>query len=371
MSFLSNFLATNTSDERQEETNEPNTRSRAAARHALALAVRADRSRSPAHPTMATPEQLAAIREELRAELRREIRAETTATAAAIPDAIRRKPEIPQFDREHIDVWIRRTEHAFIRALITSPQEKFAFLEAKFPCSFNPRINEFLWGDATATRYNEFLQYLRDEYGPTKQQKASVFIEGFKRDGRKPSQYAAALDEKTKGVTLDDIKKEMLIREMPVETRRMLQERIEGLSFQEAAKIADSYFDKDGRPRFQTTSINMIQDTEVETEVTDGINAINNRPTQKGWHAQTATKQHAKTTPTKEWHAQTGASPKGWHAQTAASQKGWHAQTARKQKAWTQTNPDVCVYHERFGEKAQKCEVHCKFHPGNGSAGAK
>ena len=53
--------------------------------------------------------------------------------------------------------------------------------------------------------------HLRREQAPSKQQKASVFIDGFKRDGQKPSQYAAALEEKTKGVTLEDIKKGLYI----------------------------------------------------------------------------------------------------------------------------------------------------------------
>ena len=51
-------------------------------------------------------------------------------------------------------------------------------------------------------------------------------------------QYVAALVEKTKDLTLDDIRKEMLVREMPVENRRMLQERIEGDSLEDAAKAA-------------------------------------------------------------------------------------------------------------------------------------
>ena len=61
---------------------------------------------------MATEEQLAAIRDQLRAEMRAEVRNESVAAAAATPDAIKRKPEIPQFDKENVEVWIRRTENA-------------------------------------------------------------------------------------------------------------------------------------------------------------------------------------------------------------------------------------------------------------------
>ena len=62
-----------------------------------------------ARNNMATPEQLAAIRDELRNEIRAEFRNETAAAAAQIPDAIRRKPDIPSFDKHHVEIWLKRT----------------------------------------------------------------------------------------------------------------------------------------------------------------------------------------------------------------------------------------------------------------------
>ena len=57
-----------------------------------------------ARNNMATAEQLAAIRDELRNEIRAEFRNETAAAAAQIPDAIRRKPDIPAFDKHHVEI---------------------------------------------------------------------------------------------------------------------------------------------------------------------------------------------------------------------------------------------------------------------------
>ena len=316
-------------------------------------------------PTMATPEQLALIREELRNELRTEIRSElrleAAAAGAAIPDAIKRKPEIPAFDKHHIDHWIRRTENAFIRALITSPREKFAFLETKFPVDLNPKINDFLWGDPTQARWDEFIAYLRHEYGPTKQQRASIFIDGFKRDGRKPSQYAALLNDKTKNVTIEDIKKEMLVREMPTDVQRMLQERIERLSFEDAAKVADAYFDQEGKPRHvnRTAPINAVQEACYDQpEETDDINAVgrnypNRRPGTSNNHP-----------------------PRG---NRARPQMGWHARTANNTLTTAsppKSNSKLCRYHDKFGDDAERCAVGCprfdeKRFRGNGKAGSR
>ena len=324
---------------------------------------------------MATPEQIAAIREELRNEIRAELKNETAAAAAQIPDAIRRKPEVPNFDKNHIEIWIKRTENAYIRANITSTQEKFAFLENKFPVNFDPKVDEFLYGDATLANWTSFLDYLRAEYGPTKQQRASIFLDGLKRDGRRPSQYAAALGDKTKDVTVDEIKKEMLLREMPVDVRRMLQERIETVSFKDAAKIADSYFDAEGRPRHVTTpSINKVTTTSAPSPTVftepfsdddQAVNAVGHKFSQR----------------------QPGGPSRNAQGSGRTQQRNRAGQTAKTKipkpvPKTVEANPDcpiqkgvnLCRSHFKFGDKAWYCEVSCsrfeeQRYPGNGRAG--
>ena len=320
------------------------------------------------HSTMATPEQLAAIRDELRNELRSEFRSELRVEAAiagaGIPDAIKRRPEIPTFDKAHINHWIRRTENAFVRALVTSPREKFAFLETKFPVDFNPRINDFLWGEPTQANWDAFIAYLRAEYGPTKQQRASVFLDGFKRDGRRPSQYAAALDDKTRDVTIDDIKKEMLVRQMPPEVQRMLQERIEGLTFKDAAKIADSYFDQDGNPRHvdKPAPISAVREHIHEpafpnSDEEENVNAIGRRSqNRRPWNTNNGPQRSSR-----------GGLQKGWHARTATNT------TTQQPRSIPQ---GLCFYHDKHGDNAERCMIGCprydeKRRSGNGRAGQK
>ena len=303
----------------------------------------------------ATPEQLEAIRDELRREMRNEMRNEAAAAAAGIPDAIKRKPEIPSFDKAHVDHWIRRTENAFIRANVNSPREKFAFLETKFPVDFNPRINDFLWGDPTADRWTEFIAYLRTEYGTTKQQRASVFLDGLKRDGKRPSQYVAHLNDKTKDVTITDIKKEMLLRELPTDIQRMLQERFETLTLEEAAAAADAYFDQDGKLRQKAPAINAVTNqtrelTPPPVEDSDEINAVGRRFN----------------------NSRSGNFQRG--KQPFKKPQFSNAPTPQPKTPQKQSDPNLCFYHNEFGIKAKKCEVGCsrfdeKRFAGNGKAG--
>ena len=305
---------------------------------------------------MASAEQLQTIKDQLRDEMRAEMLG-SALSAARDPDVIRKKPEIPTFDKEHVEIWIKRMENAYIRAGISSIKEKFAFLEMKFAVNVDPVINEFFFvSDPTQENWNNFLAHLRKEYGPTPQQKASIFIDGFKRDSLRPSQYAAALNDKTKDVTLDDIKKEMMMRELPVEIRRMLQERIENSTFKEAAEISDAYFDRDGQPRHSSSStVNEIsepsQDFHLQTDSTD-VNAVASRFRQN------------RQNPSSSFRP----------SQPRSKSRNTNRQPTTHSTNTQSSTSNLCFYHEKFGDKARKCEEACpKFDatrfPGNGIAG--
>ena len=185
-------------------------------------------------------------------------------------------------------------------------------------------------------------------------------MDGFKRDGRRPSQYAAALNEKTKDVTLDDIKKEMMLRELPSDIRQMLQERIEKLSFKEAAEIADAYFDQDGQPfrKTATSSVNEINyDPGEEQPNNDAreINAINGRFRQQRSSFQPQTNKPLRP---------------------CSKSRSFSRANANNDAPKTSTDGNLCFYHEKYGDKARNCQEACskfdaKRFPGNGSAGRK
>ena len=119
----------------------------------------------------------------------------TATSSATAAQASRKKPDLPKFDPKIIEIWICRIEAAYTRAAITTAAEKFAFLESEFEVGFNPKINEFLYGTASDTKWMEFLDYLRKEYGRTRQQQAASVLDGISRDGRRPTQLLAHINE--------------------------------------------------------------------------------------------------------------------------------------------------------------------------------
>ena len=173
-----------------------------------------------------------------------------------------RKPDLPNLDKKHIDAWIKRVEHAYVRADISKPKDKFSFLESKFSGCEDATINAFLEKD-TADEWNKFLNYLRDIYGKSKQQRVYTIFNGVPREGRRPNQLAAHIKDLIGKITLDDVLKELLLKEIPPEVRQHAATSIDTLDFEQTAAHLDIYFDKQGKVKNSShaSSINHVADS--------------------------------------------------------------------------------------------------------------
>ena len=177
-----------------------------------------------------------------------------TQTSGAQQVQTLRKPDLPVFDKRNVEIWIKRIEAAYARVHCTSPALKFAHLESKFEVNADPIVDGFLFGESTEESWNAFLAYLRKRYAPTKKDQALTVINGTPREGRTPSQLAAVMKEKAGAVTLDDILKEQLLKQLPPDVLKHLVDRVDALTFDETAKLADAWFDRDGKPLVQTSA---------------------------------------------------------------------------------------------------------------------
>ena len=266
-----------------------------------------------------------------------------------------RKPDLPAFDTKHIEVWIQRVEAAYARASITSPKDKFAFLESKIDINLNPKLNAFLFGPPTQAAWTEFLVYLREEYGPTKRQQAKTLLDGIRRDGRRPSQFLAQVVEKTKDLTLDDIRKEVILRDLPPQVCHALSAHAKNSTAEEIAKLADDYFDRDGQHLHATTAapINNIDKAAAEADGDeDDINAI-------GPHFHERRKGKAFTRTGNFTPAFGNNQPSSTAYNQTSSNQRTQQQQQRKQSNNRHNSPPLCRYHTKWGDAAIKCEPGC------------
>ena len=183
------------------------------------------------------------------------IQAATSATLALQAMQQRsKKPEFPAFDKKNVELWIKRVESAYLRAGVTLPKEKFAHLEPKFPVDFSAKVNDFLFGADTEERWNEFLTYLKKEYGKTPRQQTATLLSSHPRSGLRPTQFMVSLKDKTNKVTLDEIYKEILFKSIPSEVQHILVDKWDDWTADQAAEAADKFFDSEGRPLSSSAS---------------------------------------------------------------------------------------------------------------------
>ena len=175
--------------------------------------------------------------------------------------AKRKRPDLPAFDKQNIHIWIQRIEAAYAREEVTDPRQKFAFLESTIGANMGPTINSFMFGDPTAENWSLFKKHLLDTFGPTKEQRCSIYLDGMKRDGRRPSDLLALIRDKGQQVTIDDLEKQLILRELPPDVQKLLQDKVEGLDAAATAMLADKHFDKEGRPLNSRNSINNVNPT--------------------------------------------------------------------------------------------------------------
>ena len=226
-----------------------------------------------AHPPAMDPELIRqitadAVRMALAQDREERDRQSRIATEAAVSAALAnqtsqvqalRRPDLPPFDRDHIEVWIRRIEFAYARSNITRPTDKFAFLEKMFHAKDDSKINAFLWGQHDEDTWTDFTTYLKERYGRTKKQEVYSLLDGVSRDGRRPTALAELIKELTPTITVDDIRKEVLLKQIPATVRQHISNKVDDLDFMGTAAACDKYFDNDGKLKeSQAAPINHI-----------------------------------------------------------------------------------------------------------------
>ena len=296
-----------------------------------------------------------------------------------------RKPDLPPFDKNSIDKWIRRVESAYIRAGISSAREKFAFIESKFPVDEDPAVDEFLFGDPTDQNWENFCSYLRKRHGKTKRQKAAAILEPMNMDGRTPSQYFAKLKQSYDDITFDDIVKEICIRQLPPDIQQTICKDTESLKAKELMEFADKFYNPDGsrlhkKPQSVNavkSSINAVTTTTTnnnppttafsqpyrdDNNDTDEINAVRGR--QSFSRGRQNGNNRSQSRPRNNNNGFGGGNNSNGNS-FRSNNNGFRNNNNNGRR----DDPTLCFYHNAFGDRAKKCDIGCaKAKAGNGQS---
>ena len=279
----------------------------------------------------------------------------------------KKKPDLPPFDSKNVLVWIRRVEAAYSRVGVVEPKDKFAWMESIFQVKLDPKIDAFLYSDNnTAEKWAEFVEYLKFQYGPTLKQKTLKLMGDIPRHDLTPSQYLTQLVEESKDVTIDNIRKEHLLKTIPSNIRQILGKEVESMSAADVAKAADSFFDRQGKPlEKSSTPINHVSaapstfstlppstlpssssaftaafDDEDDTDV-NFVRRGNGRGNDRGRSRNRGQRSQSR--------------PNQNRFQNASS-TGSGSQESKPSSA---SQPGLCRWHRLFGDKSRKCVTDC------------
>ena len=296
----------------------------------------------------------------------------TLSTALSSLQVSSKKPELPPFDKNSIDKWIKRVESAYIRSGITLAREKFAFIEAKFPVDEDPAVDEYLFGPPTNENWENFTAYLRQRYGKTKRQKVSAILEPIKMDGRTPSQYFAKLKQNHDDITFDDIVKEICVRQLPVDLQQTICKDTEKMSAKDMMSFADKYYNPDGsRLHKRPATINAVKQQQQPIPVAQAysqpfnndddddnidVNAVRGRNTSQqprqnngGGFGGNRSKSRGR------WNNNNGGNNNGGGRFNNNNNNSGGGQRNGNR----QNDPALCFYHNMYGDKARKCDFGC------------
>ena len=287
----------------------------------------------------------------------------TTTTAATAPSSNRKKPEMPVFDQQNIIVWLKRLQAAYDRANVTLAKDKFAFLESTFDINFNPTINKFLYNSNNSDEdWTAFVTYMKTEYGPTIRQKARKLMGDLPRHGMKPTQYLTQLEEEVKDVKIDDIKKEHLLKSIPPRIREILGKAVETKTAEEVAKLADDYFDSQGRPLEKSaTTINHVVDspsTAASSQQPSFTTAFEDNDTDVNFVRKGNFKSFR---PRSRSRPRFNNSNSRQNASTPAATASASTSSSAAPRQQQQGN-NLCRFHRMFGDSATRCISNCSMH---------
>ena len=277
----------------------------------------------------------------------------------------KRKPELPPWDPKNLEAWIRRTENAFLRAGVKEPKDKFAFLESIISVDIHPSVNKFFSGTASQENYDSFLAFLRTRYGRTKEQKVASALEGVRRNGRMPVDLMATIHERMDDVSIDDIKKAHLLRELPPSVREQLCPKADTLSPDELARAADVYFQRDGSLKCSNnrSSVNSVTDTPSTAR--------------EGGDAPSTAFSFSQPFGEDQIHASdiNAVGHRNYNNRTGAqsSQRGQRGGTRsrsrpRPSSSAASSNPSHCSFHQKWGANARNCRQPCSFNAGSSNS---
>ena len=289
--------------------------------------------------------------------------------ASTSSSAPKKKPELPPFDSKNVIVWIRRVEAAYNRVGVIEAKDKFAWMESIFQVKLDPQIDAYLYSSSnSAQEWEDFLNYLRLQYGPTIRQKAQKLMSECPRHDLRPSQFLLQLKEDVKDVEVDHVLREHVLKSLPPRIREYMGKEVESMTAEQVATTADKYFDRQGRPTEKSLSTTVNHVTSAPTSSSTPPPAASSSSSSSSHFTQAFSDEETEVNFVRDNRSggnnrgrnnnnqgqRSRSRPRGFRFSNPSSTGGSFNSSS------SSSHPQgTCRWHKKFGEKSFKCEANC------------
>lgn len=230
--------------------------------------------------------------------------------------------KFPPFWPKNPRVWFIQIESIFSIARITSDETKYRYLIANIDASTLDLVSDILESAPDINRYETLKARIISLFSESDEKKLKRLLSGQILGDQQPSHFLRTMQNLGRNQVGDNVIRSLFLEQLPENVRSILaiseQQDIAKLA-EQADKIVDM-----ARP----ASISTISSTQENTiaQLSQQIESL---------------------------QREFGRS----HLRGRSQQRN----VSRKRSSSRKYNPDYCWFHQRFGEKARKCNSPCKY----------
>jgi len=249
---------------------------------------------------------------------------------------------IPSFWPEEPELWFMQLEGQFALCGITEDETKYAHVLSKIEPKQAREIKDVITRPPTTDKYKTLKRILIQRLTDSQEQRIRQLLEREELGDRKPSQFLRHLSTLAGSTVPNELIRTLWLGRLPAQIQAILATRTDD-RLEEIAEQADRIYEIGAKAVVATTSSSTAQQQPSTPQTTTETQIM------------MLTKQIAALT------VQMTKLTKEWSQERSRNRARSRSRSQRRYRSRTPKRNGVCFYHQRFGQKAERCTQPCTF----------
>jgi len=249
---------------------------------------------------------------------------------------------IPPFWPEEPELWFMQLEGQFTLCGIIDDEAKYAHILSKIEPKQAREIKDVITRPPTTDKCKTLKRILIQRLTDSQEQKIRQLLEQEELGDRKPSQFLRHMSTLAGSTVPNELIKTLWLCRLPAQIQAILAARTDD-RLEDLADQADRIYEIGAKAVVATTSPGATQQQPSTLQTTTETQIM------------MLTKQVAALT------VQMIKFTKEWSQERSRNRARSRSRSQRRYRSRTPKRNGVCFYHQRFGQKAEKCTQPCTF----------